>query len=136
MFKRFLSALMVFSALAIMLGHDFIPHHHHSDNERIRHHHHPLQNQNDEQDCDKFDVWWHYFSFFQHGESGLLYTAGSDIYKLSKEINSSSLILNHEFLNKPPVIYIEQSSFQYPSLYWSNFINNLSGLRAPPTIAT
>lgn len=147
MFKRFASILMLYSALAIMLGHDFIEHHHnydfeqnvtsHHHSEGHHHHsdgHHHDNNTNDDKDTDdESDDWKHLFSIIEHGVEGLPFlTNHSSVDNFSKQIPQFIAVRISNFIFKQTIIEVRQNAPPFIAAYYNSQILLPSGLRAPP----
>lgn len=134
MFNKFWAILFLYSAVAILLGHNFIPHHHHLDQNGVSHHHNDgHSHDNDSDPEDESDDWTHLFSGIQHRAEGLNISTGHDLSdNLSKQIpqftavNSSNFIVHFGIIearqNAPPHIVDDDNSHNYLPC----------GLRAPP----
>lgn len=142
MFKRFASILMLYSALAIMLGHDFIEHHHHYDFEQnvTSHHHsdgHHHDNNTDADDDkdteDESNDWKHLFSILEHGAEGLTFlTNHSSVDNFSKQIPQFIAVRISNFIFKQAIIEVRQNAPPFIAAYYNSQIFLPSGLRAPP----
>ena len=89
MLKKYFSILMMFIAVAIMLGHNIIGHHHHDiKHSQISHHSHSNNDhhQHDNDTEDENEDWKHIFAGLQHGADGIIClnskTASNNIVKL------------------------------------------------------
>ena len=126
---------MLYSALVIMLGHNFIEHHHHDfeHNEESHHHHDGHHHDNNNDTEDQSDDLSHLFSSIQHGVEGLTFLSShctSD--NLSKQISQITSPLKSNFIFNPKIIEDRQNGPPYTDFY-DNSQNSLpSGLRAPP----
>ena len=139
MLKKFVSILMLYSALALMLGHNFIGHHHHDfEQTEVSHHHndghHHDNDPEDNSDSEnESDDWSHLFSGVQHGADGLTFlTSHSSTDNLSKQIPQFFAIQVSDFVLNRIIIEVRQNAPPYISDYYNsqNFLP--SGLRAPP----
>ena len=133
MLKKSVSILMLFSALVIMLGHNFIPHHHHDfeHDEIARHQNNGNHHDNDTED--ESEGWGHFFSHLQHGSEGQTYlTSHTPTDKLSKKTSNFNAIHGSTFALKQIIVEVRQNAPPYISDYYNsqNFLP--SGLRAPP----
>lgn len=130
MLKKYTTILLMFTAYAILLGHNIVPHHHDSDHDLTEHH----QTSPHHHDDDHKDKWQgDFFSHFIHSTDGVTFTGSYNISNtLSKQLFSLIAVLPDNFsldeflipplLHKPPAehfIYISPHSLS-------------SGLRAPP----
>jgi len=136
MLKKYFSILMMFIAVAIMLGHNIIGHHHHDiKHSQISHHSHS-NNDHHQHDNDKEDEnedWKHIFAGLQHGADGIICltskTASNNIVKLIPKFK----VLNVTHFNfKQVIIDVRQSAPPFISDYYNSQNNLPSGLRAPP----
>lgn len=149
MFKRFASILMLYSALAIMLGHDFIEHHHNYDFEQNvtshhhsdGHHHHSdghhhdinTDTDDDKDTDDESDDWKHLFSIIEHGVEGLPFlTNHSSVDNFSKQIPQFIAVRISNFIFKQTIIEVRQNAPPFIVAYYNSQILLPSGLRAPP----
>lgn len=134
MHKRFVSLLMLYSALAIMLGHNFIGHHHHHDFEQNElSHHHSDGHHHDHGTEDESNDWEHFFSYLQHGVEGLKFLIGhSSPVQFSKQIPQFTALQTSYSVFKQVIIVIRQNDPPYIADYYNpqNFLP--SGLRGPP----
>ena len=137
MLKKFVSILMLYSALAFMLGHNFIGHHHHDfEHSEVSHHHNAEQHHHNDNDADnkgESDDWSHLFSGIQHGSDGLTFlTSHSSTDNLSKQIPQFTAIQVSNFVLQQIIVEVKQNAPPYISDYYNsqNFLP--SGLRAPP----
>lgn len=131
MLKKYTAILMLFTAYAILLGHNTIPHHHHDSDRNLTGQHNADHHQDqDESDNDELT---HLFSHFTHSADG-------HTFKCTHSTDNTS---NKELLT--PVIALSDGStidaFLLPALLHKppseqfNYVppNALpSGLRAPP----
>ena len=137
--KKFLAILMMFTAYAILLVHNIVPHHHHNNIEELTEHHnsdyhHESNHQDDEHQTNgHHDGIGHLFSHFLHLD---------DAFSLISTININSTFAKHLFsfvsllpnyfsfndLNIPDDVLIlppEQIIYHSPHTLFV-------GLRAPP----
>lgn len=134
-----MSILMLYSALALMLGHNFIGHHHHDfEHNEVSHHHddghhHDNDTEDDTDTEDKSDDWSHLFSGIQHGDEGLAFlTSHSTTDKFSKQIPQFTALHVSNFIFKQVIIEIRQNAPPYIADYYNSRIFLPCGLRAPP----
>lgn len=130
-----MSILMLYSALAFMLGHNFIGHHHHDFeyNEVSHHHNDGHHHENDTDNKDERDDWSHLFSEIQHGSDGLTFlTSHSSTDNLSKQIPQFTAIQVSKFVLQQIIVEVRQNAPPYIAKYYNsqNFLPY--GLRAPP----
>lgn len=133
MLKKSVSILMLFSALAVMLGHNLIPHHHHDFEHNELAHHQNDGNHHDNDTEDESDGWGHFFSHLQHGSDGQTYlTSHSSTNNFSKKISHFTAVCLSKYVLEQVIVEIRQNAPPYNADY-SNSQNFLpSGLRAPP----
>lgn len=131
--KKFVSLIMLYSALALMLGHNFIGHHHNDfGHNEVAHHHH----NETEDNCDSGDEsadWTHFFSGIQHGTDGLIFlTSHSSNDNLTKRTPDFAAIQVSDFVLNQIICGVGQNAPPFISDYYNsqNFLP--SGLRAPP----
>jgi hypothetical protein len=124
----------MFIALAILHGHNVIPHHHHNPDQFHEGHFHSVEDgkSNAEHTSENSDL-GHLFSSIQHGDNGLTYSIGQTFTpSFDKQILPIVAFLPafSEFIEIDN--FIQEGSPPYRKVYF-NFQNNLpSGLRAPP----
>ena len=136
MLKKYFSILMMFIAVAVMLGHNIIGHHHHDiKHSQISHHSHSNNDhhQHDNDTEDENEDWKHIFAGLQHGADGIIClnskTASNNIVKLIPKFK----VLNVTHFNfKQVIIDVRQSAPPFISDYYNSQNNLPSGLRAPP----
>lgn len=134
-----MSILMLCSALAIMLGHNFIPHHHHDfEHSKVAHHHndkhhHDNDTENNSDSENESDDWSHLFSGIQHGADRLTFlTSHSSTDNLSKQIPQFTAIQVSNFVLNQIIFDVWQNAPPYISDYYNSQKFLPSGLRAPP----
>jgi hypothetical protein len=135
MFKKLVSILMLFSALAIMLGHNFIEHHHHDfEHSEVSHYHNDGHHHDNDTDTeDESNDWSHLFSGIQHGEEGLTFlTSHSFIDKFSKQVTQLTAIHVSNIIFNQVIIEVRQNAPPYIADYYNSRIFFPCGLRAPP----
>lgn len=71
MLKKYTAILMMFTACAIMLAHNIIPHHHHNHDEHLTGHHHTDQQHDDDADNNGLG---HLFADLAHSPEGFSFT--------------------------------------------------------------
>jgi hypothetical protein len=119
----------MFTAVAIMLGHNFIGHHHHDYEHTEVSHHHNDGHQHDNDTEDESEDWGHFFSGLNHGAEGLTFLTSHGFSKLIPQCNA--LHVSHLDFQQV-IIDVRQNAPPYISDY-HNYHNYLpSGLRAPP----
>lgn len=141
MLKKYFSILMIFIAVAIMLGHNIIGHHHHhkSEHSEISHHshsnndHHHNDNAAEDAAEDECEDWEHLFSGLLHGADGIVCLtsniASNNIVKLIPQFNA----LNGSYIAFQQVIIdVRQNAPPFLSAYYSCQNHLPYGLRAPP----
>lgn len=139
MIKKYSSILMMFTALAILLGHNLIPHHHHDfDHSTLEHHrhsedhHHGNEGEGDSEneETDFGDL----FSNFQHGGNGITFLSSHHINNLIlKQLSPSVAVLNEFFIFQNIVELAKQNSPPYKDVHRNSQYPLPTGLRAPPS---
>ena len=135
MLKKTASILLLFSALAIMLGHNFIPHHHHDFDHNLKVHLHNdgSQHNNDSQD-NNIDL-VHFFSQLHHDTDGQTYlTTLSSSDHLLKNISHFAAIFTSETILNKVIIGKRQKVPPYKNDHHFSQNSIPYGLRAPPVI--
>ena len=135
MLRKYASILMMFTALAILLGHDVIEHHHHDFAERsVEHGHHSEDHQHeDDGGNEEFGI-GHFFSNFQHGENGVTFLTNHDGSNSgSKYFSLLVAVLPEGFVLQHITEFVRQNSPPYKSFYPNSQYLLPTGLRAPPT---
>lgn len=136
MLKKHFPILMMFMAVAIMLGHNIVGHHHHEIEHSIISHHSHSDNEHhghDNESEDECKDWKHLFSELHHGADGIIcltssYTSNNTL-KLIPKFNNLNV---SNFTIQQIAIDVRQNVPPFISDY-SNSQNHLpSGLRAPP----
>jgi hypothetical protein len=132
MLKKLATLVMLYSAVAIMLGHEFFPHHHHFDfNEKPHHHHAGNHHHNDSENEDT--DWSHLFSNFQHAVTGLTFlTSHCATNNFSKPIQNFTTTHTTYLSFQCVIIELRQNTTPYFADYYNSQISLSSGLRAPP----
>lgn len=135
MLKKFVSIVMLYSALAIMLGHNFIEHHHHNfDHNGLAHHHcNGHHHHNDDEHEDDSNDWSDLFAGIHHGAEGLSFLVSRDSADSFSKLGHLDTALHAlDFVFNQVVIELRQKAPPYiPDDY--NSLDFLpSGLRAPP----
>lgn len=134
--KKYTSILMLFSALAMMLGHNLIPHDHH-DHEVVNfeHHHsdggHHHDHENDSEDFD----FGHLFSHLQHGEKDVAFLSSKNSHTaFSKQLLLFPAVLSdaYNFQHISPFVQ-HYSQPLYKTVYFNSLYHLYQGLRAPPS---
>jgi hypothetical protein len=124
--RKLMSILILYIALAMMLGHNFIGHHHHFEHSESAHHHeHDTKN--------GLNDWMHLFSHLQHGAGGLTFLIGvsfSDSFQ--KQISQLAVFQGFNFVFRQKITKAPPKVPPYISVYChsQNFLP--TGLRAPP----
>jgi len=145
MFKKYGSILMLFTALAIMLGHNLIPHHHHDFEQVIVEHHHHSDDhhhasehhhgdEEDENSEDEKSEFGHLFSHFQHSEDEVAFLSSHPFTNsLSKQLSPFSCLLIEVFVLQNIDEFVRQNSPPYKDVHQKSQYHLPTGLRAPPT---
>lgn len=125
---------MLYFALAIMLGHNFIVHNHYDfEHNKVAHqhgHHHGHDHDSEEEKND----WGHVFSSFHHGVDGLTYFNG--ISSVNQVLNRfPNITTNHptNFIFSQVIFEIRQNAPPDIASFYNSQNLPPSGLRAPPT---
>lgn len=133
MLKKFVSILMLYSALALMLGHNFIGHHHHDFEHNEVSHHHDNDFEDDTDTEDESDDWSRLFSGIHHGAEGLTFLSShSFTAKFSKQIPQFTALHVSNFIFKQVIIEVRQNAPPYIADCYNSLIFLPCGLRAPP----
>lgn len=134
MFKRFVSILTLCSALAIMLGHNFVGHYHHVElNEIAQHYNNGHHHANDNDDQDKSDDWGQLFSGIQHGTEGSTFLPSRSFTdNFSKQVPQPTALHLSNFTFQQPTISVEQNAPPYVVSDYSSQNLFSYGLRGPP----
>lgn len=132
MFRKNITKVMLFTAFAIMLGHNIFPHHHHDSGqqEELDHHHSHGNHDHDDQEDGDFG---HIFSSFLHGSNGIDFLSSqSTNHTYSKQPFFLAGVLQHPDSFSYSLVQVRQNSPPYKYIYFDPFQLLPSGLRAPP----
>lgn len=131
--KKLVSIFMLYSALAIMLGHNVIPHTHHDDeHNNISHHHNDGHHNNDTED--EREGWSHIFSSLQHSEEGLTFlTSVGSAENFLKQTAPFTAPCISNFIFNQEILEVRQNAPPYIDDYYNSHNFLPSGLRAPPS---
>ncbi len=136
MLKKICSILMISTALAILLGHNFIGHHHHDkeqiafDHSHAHDHHHENENNDDEEN--DFDF-LHFLSHLPHDGDDIFFLNGQDCNKTSsKKLLPLVAFFQPSFTFKSSLEFVRQNSPPHKVVYSNSQYSLPSGLRAPP----
>ena len=114
MIKKYGSILLMFIAMAIMLVHNFIPHHHHQhdlEHSTFEHHHAHSHHHGDEEGENDESDFGHLFSHFQHGEEGLNFINNHHFNNcFSKQVSLSVAVLSNSLAFHSVVVLVRQNS--------------------------
>lgn len=134
MLKRYLSILMLYFALAIMLGHNLIPHYHHFEHNDKAHHHHEHEGLLRQHDSENGDSdWGHIFSNFQHEICGLNFFISNTAVDSHKKKNTQTTNLHSlTVFFEPSIMDILHKLPPYVSDFCNSHYYLPYGLRAPP----
>lgn len=133
MLKKFVSIIMLYSALALLLGHNFIGHHHHDFEYSEIPDHHNDGSLHDNDSEDENNDWSHLFSRINHGAEGLIFlTSHVFTNKFSKQIAQFSVLHVSNFIFKQVIIEVRQNVPPYIADYCNSHSFLPFGLRAPP----
>jgi hypothetical protein len=141
MLKKIVSILMLYSAFALSLGHNLIPHHHHDfEHSEVAHHHsngdhhhHDTDNTYDSEN--ESEDWRHLFSGIQHVTDGLTFlTSHGSMDDVPKETERLNVREVAEVVFGNIVVEVRQNA--PPDIFTTYHSNHLlsSGLRAPPVV--
>ncbi len=130
MLKKYTAILMMFTAYAILLGHNIIPHHHHDHDEHLTGQHNTHHNHDDGEDNDGLN---HMFSHFTHAADGFSFTPNHNISNTFSKLQLSLVaVLPDNFalsnFDIPPLL----GSPPAEHLIYISPHSHSSGLRAPP----
>lgn len=139
MLKKYTSILMMFTALAILLGHNLIPHHHHDfEHSTLEHHHSDDHHHGDKDDGnsenEESDL-GHLFSNFQHGGNGITFLSNHVVTNsLSKQLSPSAAVLTEVFDFQNINEFVRQNAPPHKAVYPNSQYLLPTGLRAPPAL--
>lgn len=139
MVKKYGTILMLFTALVIMLGHNFIPHHHHDFKLSLAEHHHhhsgdhlhgdDSEENNESEESDLGDL----FSNFQHGVNGITFLISHHLNNtIEKQLPPSSAFLTEVIVYQNFVEFARQNSPPYKDVDQNSLCLLPYGMRAPP----
>lgn len=128
---------MMFTALAILLGHDVIKHHHHDFAESsVAHHHSEDHHHGDESDENSENAesgFGHLFSNFQHGDNGVTFLTNPVVSNSEvKHFSTLVALLPEVFVFQDISDFVRQNSPPYKAIYPNSQYLLPTGLRAPP----
>ena len=139
MLKRFVPILMLYSALAILLGHNFIPHQHQDfeqDNHSHHHndgHHHDNETQGESNEEGEKNDWTHLFSNLQHGTQGITFlTSNGPADNFSKQIPTLTPLQTLTFVFQQVITEVRQNAPPHIGDSYNSLNYLPSGLRGPP----
>lgn len=125
--------MMLYSALAILLGHNFIPHQHQDLGQDNHSHHHPEGPHHDNEGEGETNDWGHFFSYFQHGTQGITFlTSHGPAENFSKQIPTLTPLQTSTFVFQQVITEVRQNAPPYISDYYNSLNFLPSGLRGPP----
>ena len=129
--------MMIFTALAMLLAHDFIPHHHHDKEHVVFDHHHSHaddhhhHNESDDNEND-FDF-LHFLSHIPHSGDGVIFLKVNELDQTQhKQLNASGILQTH-FTFDTILGIKKQNSPPLKIVYYNSKHYLPSGLRAPPS---
>ena len=123
----------MFTALAVLLGHNMVPHHHHDIEHSEISHHHNGGHQHDNDSQDESEDWGHFFSGLRHGAEGLTFLASHSFTNgFSKLIPQFTALHVSHFVFQHVIVDVQQNAPPYISDYHNSQNYLPSGLRAPP----
>lgn len=119
---------MMFTAYAILLGHNIIPHHHHSTEHELAEHHHTHHSHDGDEEGKDLS---HLFSHFIHSAEGFIFTSSNNITLSKLQLLLVAVLPDNfsldEFLIPPLLLKQSEEHHVYISPH-----SHPSGLRAPP----
>lgn len=140
--KKDFSILMMSIALAIMLGHNVIPHHHHNEQDHhhdfehkkhAHHHDHSHQHGSGNDDNEKSEL-PDLLAKIQHGDNGITFLSSQHVANpLPIVVASFAAALPVTFFCQKITERARQNSPPYKLIYRSPQYLLPTGLRAPPT---
>lgn len=119
---------MIFTAYAILLGHNIIPHHHHTNEHDLAEHHQTHHNHDGDEESRDLG---HLFSHFIHSTDGFIFTGAHSIAFSKLQLLFVALLPDNFSLNEfliPPLLHKQPAEH----LVYISPYSHLSGLRAPP----
>ncbi len=139
--KKITAILFVLLANIIIVAHAVVPHHHlsnkvliiteHHDADDFNHKHHTDDHDHEHGDANDYD-----FCLLKQVISIPTNTSKQEFSSPSIDFefgNRLAILIKNDFAcNPPPILSYLQTSFH--SLFYTCFINSVSGLRAPPTV--
>ena len=135
MFKKGCSIFMIVTALAIVLGHNVIPHTHvqeHSEHHHSHSHSHSHDQSHSDSESEDSDF-GHLLSIFPHEDGGVIFTEIPNFhFEISKQIIPSVGVFIFPFVIRQFPTIARQSSPPDKVVYFDNLYFLPSGLRAPP----
>ncbi len=135
MIKRFVSILVLYSALAIMLGHNFVEHHHHHDYEHseFSHHHSDEHHHDNDSEDDTYDFSYLFLGIYHSSEELIFLNNHHSLNNLYQQILKFTSFSNLNFICQLVVTDVKQNAPPYIADYYNSKNNQSFGLRAPPS---
>lgn len=135
MLKKIVPILMLYFALAIMLGHNFIVHNHYDQEQnKIAHHHHDGHHHHHDHDPEEeTDDWGHVFSSYHHVANGLTYYPSlSSVENLPNRFHQNTTFSPTKFIFSQIIFESRQKAPPDIADYYKSQNLPPFGLRAPP----
>jgi hypothetical protein len=130
MLKKYLAILMMFTAYAILLGHNIVPHQHHDHDEHFTEDHHTDYHPDDDADDDGLN---HLFAHFNHAADGFTFTTSNNIGNIFSKLQLTFVaLLPDNFLLDEFLIPTLPDKPPKEHLVYISIHSHPSGLRAPP----
>lgn len=130
---------MMFTALAILLGHNFIPHQHRDfEQAHESHHHHDGHHHDNETEGESNEEggnndWTHLFSNLQHGTEGLTFLTGhGPAENISKQSPPYTATQTLSFVFRQLITEVRQNAPPHIADSYNSLNFLPSGLRGPP----
>ena len=134
--KQIVPIFMLYFALAIMLGHNFIVHNHYDfqHNKETQNHHDGHHHGHDHGSEEEKDDWGHVFLSFHHSVDGLtFFNSISSVDQVSNRFSDITPIHSTHFIFSLEIFDIRQNAPPDIASYYNSQNLPPSGLRAPPT---
>lgn len=131
---------MLYLALAIMLGHNFVEHKHHDSADSHHHHHHAEEahhhdtNTDDEGESNGKDLGY-FFSFIQHSSYEPTYINPTLLVDFSFQIPGFAAYNNTAFVFRQVALKVWQNAPPFKEKFFNSIRLSLDGLRAPPAFS-
>jgi hypothetical protein len=134
MLKKVISIILLFTALAILLGHNVSAHEHHDyEKHHLEQHHSDDHSHSDQENESKDFDFRHIFSAFQHGEGGITFLNSQSLSTtFLKQAFTSTAVFSESCVFSRFYTIARQQSPLYKLVCFNSQQNLPSGLRAPP----